>query len=40
VDLDAISATLPHFTHNKISDQDWRARIALRQQQIATRMLG
>jgi len=40
VDLDAISATLPHFTHDKISDQDWRARIALRQQQIAARMLG
>ena len=40
VDFDAISATLPHFTHNKISDQDWRARIALRQQQIAARMLG
>jgi hypothetical protein len=40
VDFDAIPATLPHFTHNKISDEDWRARIALRQQQIAARMLG
>ncbi|HVQ97282.1 MAG TPA: hypothetical protein VMS16_00445, partial [Mycobacterium sp.] len=25
---------------NKISDDDWRARIALRQNQIANRMLG
>jgi hypothetical protein len=31
---------LPHFDHNKISDDDWRARIALRQEQIAARMLG
>jgi hypothetical protein len=40
VDFDAIPATLPHFEHNKISDEEWRARIALRQQQIAARMLG
>jgi hypothetical protein len=40
VDFDAIPATLPHFAHNKISDEDWRARITLRQQQIAVRMLG
>ena len=40
VDFDAIPAALPHFAHNKISDEDWRARIALRQQQIAARMLG
>ena len=40
VDVDAVSAALPHFSHNKISDEQWRARIALRQQQIAARMLG
>jgi hypothetical protein len=40
VDFDAIPAALPYFDHNKISDEDWRARIALRQEQIAARMLG
>ncbi len=40
VDFDAVPAKLPHFEHNKISDEEWRARIALRQQQIAARMLG
>jgi len=40
VDCDAIPAALPYFEHNKISDDQWRARIALRQQQIAARMLG
>jgi len=40
VDFDAIPAALPHFAHNKISDEDWRTRIALRQTQIAARMLG
>ncbi|OBJ56372.1 hypothetical protein [Mycobacterium sp. 1423905.2] len=40
VDVDAIPASLPYFDHNKISEDDWRARIALRQQQIAARMLG
>ncbi len=40
VDLDAVASKLPHFEHNKISDDDWRARIALRQQQIQARMLG
>jgi hypothetical protein len=40
VDFDAIPAALPYFEHNKISDDQWRARIALRQQQIAARMLG
>ena len=34
VDVDAVAATLPFFDHNKISEDDWRARIALRQQQI------
>jgi hypothetical protein len=40
VDFDAVSAALPYFAHNKISDEQWRARIALRQIQIAARMLG
>ena len=40
VDFDAIPAKLPYFDHNKISDDEWRARIALRQKQIAARMLG
>jgi hypothetical protein len=40
VDIDAIPTTLPYFEHNKISEDEWRARIALRQQQIAARMLG
>ncbi|AKN16016.1 hypothetical protein MHAE_18622 [Mycobacterium haemophilum DSM 44634] len=40
VDFDAIPAKLPYFAHNKISDDEWRARIALRQKQIASRMLG
>ena len=40
VDVDGVAAALPYFEHNKISEDDWRARIALRQQQIAARMLG
>lgn len=40
VDVDAIPTTLPYFEHNKISEDEWRARIALRQKQIAARMLG
>jgi hypothetical protein len=40
VDVDAVATTLPFFEHNKISEDEWRARIALRQQQIAARMLG
>ncbi|MGB8389299.1 hypothetical protein [Mycobacterium sp.] len=40
VDFDAIPAKLPYFDHNKISEDEWRARIILRQQQIAARMLG
>jgi hypothetical protein len=40
VDVDAIPTTLPYFEHNKISEDEWRARITLRQQQIAARMLG
>ncbi len=34
------SGRVPHHEHNKISEEDWRTRIALRQQQIAARMLG
>ncbi len=40
VDFDGIPSALPYFDHNKISDEDWRARIVLRQKQIAARMLG
>jgi hypothetical protein len=40
VDLDAVAGKLPYFEHNKISEDDWRARIALRQEQIQARMLG
>jgi len=40
VDVDTISSALPYVAHNKISDEQWRARIALRQEQIAARMLG
>jgi hypothetical protein len=40
IDLDAVAGKLPYFDHNKISEDDWRARIALRQQQIQARMLG
>lgn len=40
LDLDAVPAALPYHEHNKISQEAWRARIALRQEQIANRMLG
>ncbi|KAA8969478.1 hypothetical protein [Mycobacterium sp.] len=40
VDADAVPATLPYYELNKISEDDWRARIAQRQNQIANRMLG
>ncbi|MEV0668844.1 hypothetical protein [Mycobacterium sp. NPDC050441] len=40
VDFDAIAAALPFYEHNKISEQDWQDRIALRQSQIGERMLG
>jgi hypothetical protein len=40
VDYDAVPDALPHYEHNKISDDDWRTRIAQRQNQIANRMLG
>jgi hypothetical protein len=40
VDIDKVATTLPHFEHNKISEDQWRARIALRHSQIQARMLG
>jgi hypothetical protein len=40
VDIDAVPATLPYYTHNAISNNDWRTRIALRQKQIANRMVA
>ncbi|MGH3971331.1 MAG: hypothetical protein ACRDTV_25340, partial [Mycobacterium sp.] len=40
VNFDTVPASLPYYEHNKISDDGWRARIAQRQHQIATRMLG
>ncbi len=40
VDIDSVAEALPHHTTNRISETAWRARIALRQQQIANRMLG
>ena len=38
--LDKVAAALPYFESNKISEEDWRTRIALRQKQIADRMVG
>ena len=40
VDFDKIPAALPHYETNKISEDDWRARIAQRQLHIANRMVG
>ena len=40
VNVDEVAAALPYFATNGISDKDWRARITLRQWQIANRMLG
>jgi len=40
VGLDRIAETLPYHDANKISPEDWRARITLRQKQIANRMVG
>lgn len=40
VDIDAVPSRLPYFTQNAISSDDWRARIALRQQQIGNRMVA
>src|SRR6202035_2207397 len=40
VDFDAVPAALPFYERNKITDEDWRERIAQRQHAIASRMLG
>ncbi|GAS86926.1 hypothetical protein [Mycolicibacterium brisbanense] len=40
VDLAKVEASLPYYESNKITQEDWRQRIALRQKQIANRMLG
>ncbi|WP_285031682.1 hypothetical protein [Mycolicibacterium sp. lyk4-40-TYG-92] len=40
VAFDEIASALPFYDHNKISEHDWKARIALRQSQIGRRMLG
>jgi hypothetical protein len=40
VDLDSVAGKLPYYEHNKISDDDWRQRIALRQKLIGDRMVG
>ncbi len=38
--IDEVADALPYSEHNKISEEDWRARIALRQLQIGYRMVG
>lgn len=40
VDIRDVPSRLPYFEHNRISGEQWRSRIALRQMQIAARMLG
>ncbi|MHA3019191.1 hypothetical protein ACXPWS_02845 [Mycobacterium sp. BMJ-28] len=40
VDLAEVPGVLPYYESNKISDDDWRARIALRQKLIGERMVG
>jgi hypothetical protein len=40
VDFDKFAAALPYYERNKISEGDWRTRIAERQQQIGHRMVG
>ncbi len=40
VPLSEVAAKLPYYETNKISDGDWRARIALRQKQSNERMVG
>ena len=40
VDLSDVPAALPYYDDNRISPDDWRARIALRQIQIQNRMVG
>jgi hypothetical protein len=40
VAFDEVPGALPFYERNKITEQDWRARIAERQHAIASRMLG
>ena len=40
VDADKVAEALPYHHDNRISEDDWRTRIALRQHQIDNRMLG
>jgi hypothetical protein len=40
LNIDDVAGALPYYESNKISEENWRSRIALRQQQIANRMLG
>ncbi|TGD84066.1 hypothetical protein BayCH28_26935 [Mycolicibacterium sp. CH28] len=40
VDVGSVPGKLPYYEDNKISDVDWRARIALRQRLIGNRMVG
>lgn len=40
VDVASVPDRLPFYDANRISDADWRARIALRQVQIQSRMVG
>ena len=40
VDVADVASALPYHEQNKITEEAWRARIALRQSQIANRMLG
>ena len=40
IDVADVAGKLPYYESNEISDDDWRARIALRQKQIGNRMVG
>jgi hypothetical protein len=40
VDAEAVPDQLPYYTANRITVEDWRARIAQRQKQIQNRMVG
>lgn len=40
IDVADVAANLPFFEANRISESDWHDRIALRQRQIANRMVG
>ena len=40
VDIETVHRHLPYYADNKISADDWKARIALRQRQVQNRMVG